>query len=180
MIDSEKTVEQVINYLGLTRSPTKNAWSKMIHHDVRDVCCDCSNECQLSNSTTFLYLFTKDLSCLWHRFHGALVWSFVTGAPLQLMTASNKKIETVKLLGSDCDQNHLPICVIETDKWQKPKTTGDWSLVSCTYASGFELENVEIATREWKPGKGNPTLSFPGETWQPNETFKCNNFKAIR
>lgn len=176
MINSEKTTEQVINYLGLIRSPTENAWSKMIHHDVRDTCYNCIKECKQSNSTTFLYLFSSDFECLWHRFQGVLVWSFISGAPLQLSTGSNKRIKTVQLLGSDCGLNHLPVLIVDANKWQLPKTTGDWSLVSCTYASGYELDSVEIATRDWEPGKGKPTLSFPGEIWKPRITSKCCDF----
>lgn len=36
-------------------------------------------------------------------------------------------------------------------EWQKARSLGDWTLVSCTVAPGFDFANFEMADEGWEP-----------------------------
>ena len=36
--------------------------------------------------------------------------------------------------------------------WQKARSLGDWTLVGCTVAPGFEFAGFEMAAEGWEPG----------------------------
>ncbi len=153
--------------LGLSPSPTGNGWFKLIHHELDESCSDCANSCKHISSSTFMYLFEAHSKTLWHRFQSSTVWSFLGGAPLLLQTGTAENIETNVILGTDFSSQNQPISLVEPNAWMRHSSTGDWSLLSCTYSPGFELKDVEIAVEGWTPGQGEPALSFPGETWNP-------------
>ena len=37
--------------------------------------------------------------------------------------------------------------------WQTAKSLGDWTLVGCTVAPGFQFSGFEMAKKDWEPGK---------------------------
>ncbi len=153
--------------LGLSPSPTGNGWFKLIHHQMDDRCCNCAKSCKQICASSFMYLIDSYSKELWHKFQSSTAWSFLGGAPLLLQTGTTKKIKSGVILGSDFSSQNQPMSLVCANQWQRLSTTGDWSLVSCTYSPGFELNDVEIAVEGWTPGQGEPALSFPGEIWQP-------------
>jgi predicted cupin superfamily sugar epimerase len=36
--------------------------------------------------------------------------------------------------------------------WQAAESLGEWTLVGCTVAPGFELSGFEVAPKDWVPG----------------------------
>jgi hypothetical protein len=44
--------------------------------------------------------------------------------------------------------------VVPRGWWQSASSTGDWSLVGCTVAPGFEFSKFELAPEGWRPGPG--------------------------
>ena len=44
-----------------------------------------------------------------------------------------------------------PQGIVPTNAWQAAETTGDWTLVGCTVAPGFEFSGFELAPKGWKP-----------------------------
>jgi predicted cupin superfamily sugar epimerase len=37
--------------------------------------------------------------------------------------------------------------------WQAAESLGDWTLVGCTVAPGFEFSGFELAPKDWKPAR---------------------------
>ncbi|HEX4298286.1 MAG TPA: cupin domain-containing protein, partial [Devosia sp.] len=37
--------------------------------------------------------------------------------------------------------------------WQSARSLGDWTLVGCTVAPGFEFAHFELAPPNWSPGQ---------------------------
>lgn len=91
-----------------------------------------------------------------------------------MCVANEEKVKSNILLGTHYSRNQLPACVLPANRWLKPQTTGGWSLLTCTYTSGFELDKLEVAVEGWSPGKNEPKLSFPGETWSDQEMSKID------
>jgi uncharacterized protein len=40
---------------------------------------------------------------------------------------------------------------VPPDVWQATESTGDWTLVGCTVAPGFEFAKFELAPNDWEP-----------------------------
>ncbi|WP_026376666.1 cupin domain-containing protein [Aestuariibacter salexigens] len=81
------------------------------------------------------------------RFHEVLhdeVWNFYAGAPLKLIEYVEGKPREI-LLGAP----HQQYChVIEAGVWQAAESTGDYSLVGCTVAPGFDFADFSFIEDE--------------------------------
>jgi predicted cupin superfamily sugar epimerase len=47
--------------------------------------------------------------------------------------------------------------VVPAHAWQAATSTGDWTLVGCTVAPGFEFSGFELAPKGWSPGNAQAT-----------------------
>jgi hypothetical protein len=54
-------------------------------------------------------------------------------------------------LGSDLSGGERPQAVVPADAWQAAETLGEWSLVGCTVAPGFDFAQFELAPKGWEP-----------------------------
>ena len=106
-----------------------------------------------SASTAIYFLLAKGERSHWHRVDAAEVWHFYAGAPLQLHYAASDKTEPASiLLGNDLASGQQPQFVIPEGNWQAAETLGEWTLVGCTVAPGFEFSGFEMAKKDWIPG----------------------------
>ena len=82
----------------------------------------------------------------WHHVDAVETWHYYAGAPLVLsMAASDAGPATDHALGPDLANGELPQLIVPTGHWQAARTTGDYSLVSCTVSPGFRFEGFELA-----------------------------------
>jgi predicted cupin superfamily sugar epimerase len=63
------------------------------------------------------------------------------GAPIKRVT-----------LGPDLAAGERPQAVVSAGCWQAAASLGDWTLVGCTVAPGFEFAGFELAPNDWAPG----------------------------
>ena len=105
------------------------------------------------HSTAIYYLLTNGQRSHWHRVHDAAeVWHYYAGAPLALHRSEDGAgTETLKL-GTDIASGERPQAIIPANWWQSAETLGDYTLVGCTVAPGFEFSKFEMAPPGWKPG----------------------------
>lgn len=102
-------------------------------------------------STAAYYLLARGERSHWHRLDAVEIWHWYAGAPLQLeIAAAPGRIERVTL-GGDISAGLRPQAVVPAQVWQAAQTTGDWTLVGCTVAPGFDFAKHEIASRGWSP-----------------------------
>jgi uncharacterized protein len=104
-------------------------------------------------STAIYFLLARGERSHWHRVDAAEVWHHYAGAPLALKIATSEQgpIERVTL-GSDLRAGELPQAVVPAGAWQAAESHGDWSLVGCTVAPGFEFKGFTLAPKGWEPG----------------------------
>ena len=88
----------------------------------------------------------------WNRFDAAEAWHWHAGAPLELEIASASGHRERLTLGSDLAAGQRPQAVVPADAWQAAQSLGDWTLVGCTVAPGFEFAKFELAPKDWEPG----------------------------
>lgn len=91
----------------------------------------------------------------WHRIDAAEVWHFHRGAPLELRIAENGVVRT-HVLGVGIEQGEQPQIVVPPGAWQMAQTRGDYTLVGCTVAPGFEFAQFELAARDFTPSTTDP------------------------
>ena len=95
--------------------------------------------------TTIYFLLPHDDVSRWHRVSSDEVWHFYEGAPLEIWTAtpdlSELSVSRLGPLGKDA----APVLTVPAGWWQAAKPTGDFALVGCTVAPGFEFADFTLA-----------------------------------
>ncbi len=103
-------------------------------------------------STAIYFLLARGERSHWHRVDAVEVWHWHAGAPLKLEISlpQSGKIESVTL-GCDLAAGERPQGIVPAHAWQAALTLGDWTLVGCTVAPGFDFKTFELAPRGWSP-----------------------------
>jgi predicted cupin superfamily sugar epimerase len=104
-------------------------------------------------STAIYFLLARGERSHWHRIDAAEVWHFYDGAPLVLEIAAGAPAPAERLtLGSDLSAGERPQAIVPPGAWQAAESLGDWTLVGCTVAPGFDFARFELAPKGWRPG----------------------------
>jgi predicted cupin superfamily sugar epimerase len=99
-----------------------------------------------AHSTAIYFLLKRGEVSRWHRVDAAEVWHFYRGAPLELRIGKESYV-----LGSDIDEAQVPQLVVPPNVWQAAKSLGDYTLVGCTVAPGFDFAHFELAPDGFTP-----------------------------
>ena len=74
-----------------------------------------------------------------------------TLAALTLRIANEGCVPHTVMLGADVMVGQRPQAIVPAGAWQAAESTGDWTLVGCTVAPGFEFAGFELAGKDWLP-----------------------------
>jgi predicted cupin superfamily sugar epimerase len=96
-------------------------------------------------STAIYYLLPGGQISAWHRVDAAEVWHFYAGAPLELAISADGREMSSLHLGLDFTAGERPQLIVPPHYWQTAKSRGEWTLVGCTVAPGFEFATFELA-----------------------------------
>jgi uncharacterized protein len=103
-------------------------------------------------STAIYFLLARGERSHWHRVDATEIWHFHAGAPLMLETAAHERGPVTAItLGPDLAAGQEPQAVVPQGVWQAAASQGDWTLVGCTVAPGFEFAGFELAPKGWMP-----------------------------
>ncbi len=102
-------------------------------------------------STAIYFLLARGERSHWHRVDAAEVWHWYAGVPLALDIAPAFGRRERVTLGSDLAAGERPQAVVPAHAWQAAQSFGDWTLVGCTVAPGFEFAKFELAPKGWEP-----------------------------
>ena len=86
----------------------------------------------------------------WHRIDAVEIWHYYAGAPLALSVVNGATEEIVRL-GADIHAGETPQVTVPARAWQAAESLGEWTLVGCTVAPGFDFESFELAPPDWSP-----------------------------
>ena len=103
-----------------------------------------------SLSTAIYFLLARDERSHWHRIDAVEIWHWHAGSPLELEIADDDGRRLV-LLGPNIVTGELPQGIVPPHAWQAARSTGDWTLVGCTVAPGFDFATFELAPKGWMP-----------------------------
>lgn len=100
--------------------------------------------------TDIYYLLPGDQKSLLHRIKGEELWHFLMGDPFTLVEIAPDGAVTKTVMGGDLASGQKMIHAVKPGAWFGclPHEGSDYSLVSCTVAPGFELEDFEIGRRD--------------------------------
>jgi predicted cupin superfamily sugar epimerase len=101
-------------------------------------------------STAIYFLLKRSERSHWHRVDAVEIWHWHAGSALNLKINSGGATETLRL-GPDLAAGERPQAAVPAYAWQAAETTGDWTLVGCTVAPGFQFEGFELAPSDWSP-----------------------------
>lgn len=96
-----------------------------------------------SAGTAIYYLLPRGQLAAWHQVASDEVWHFYEGGPLMLYLLSAQGLETVTL-GRDVLRGERPQVVIPAGVLQAAVPKGEYTLVGCTVAPGFDFADWEM------------------------------------
>jgi uncharacterized protein len=129
--------------LGLTPHPEGGHYRETF----RDARVDANGR---SRSTAIYFLLARHERSHWHRIDAAEVWHYYAGSALVLEMADGDGRRRIRL-GADLAAGEVPQAIVPAQAWQAAESTGDWTLVGCTVAPGFDFATFELAPKDWTP-----------------------------
>lgn len=97
---------------------------------------------QRAAATQIYFLLQRGEFSRFHKVVHDEIWHFYAGAPLKLIEIENETVKETIIGGKDNNFVH----VIPGDNWQAAESTGDYTLVGCTVAPGFDFEDFSFVT----------------------------------
>ncbi|MTI03485.1 cupin domain-containing protein [Roseibium sp. RKSG952] len=138
------TAQDIIDHLGLQQHP-EGGWFKETWR--------ADNEGR-ATGTCIYFLLREGESSHWHRVDATEIWLYHSGAPLILsLSETDQGPATKHLLSPDLSQG-APQLIVPKGHWQAARTTGDYTLVSCTVSPGFEFDGFELAEPDFDIPRG--------------------------
>ena len=137
------TAGEIIRLLGLAPHPEGGHFRETFR-DGRTV------EGGRAASTAIYFLLARGERSHWHRIDAVEVWHYYAGAALALQIAEARGVTTIRL-GADLSAGERPQAVVPAHAWQAAESLGDWTLVDCTVAPGFDFKGFELAPPNWTP-----------------------------
>ena len=155
------TAAEIIATLGMARHPEGGWYAETFR--------DTSVPNERSHSTAIYFLLEKGDVSAWHRVKDAAeIWHFYAGAPLVLQTFNEANGTVSFTLGNDLAAGERPQAVVPANRWQTARSLGDWTLVGCTVAPGFDFSQFELAEPGWGAG-----VATPRRCWVPPWVPPC-------
>lgn len=100
-----------------------------------------------ASGTAILFLLKAEERSHWHRVDADEIWLWHAGAPLVLAMGETAAREV--RMGPDVLGGEVVQAVVPAGWWQAARSTGEWTLVSCTVSPGFRFEGFELAPPGW-------------------------------
>ena len=141
---AQPSAADIIARLGLKPHPEGGHYRETF----RDSSCDANGR---SRSTAIYFLLARGERSHWHRIDAVEVWHYYAGDALTLRIADGSETRIITL-GPDIAAGEAPQAIVPAHAWQAAESTGEWTLVGCTVAPGFEFAKFELAPKGWHPG----------------------------
>jgi predicted cupin superfamily sugar epimerase len=139
------TAQDIVRILDLKPHP-EGGWYRETFRDAAEV------EGR-PRSTAIYFLLARGETSHWHRVDAVETWHWHAGAALRLSVSEDGVRTTDHVLGSDLTTGERPQGIVPAHAWQHARSNGDWTLVSCTVAPGFEFSGFVLAPSDWTPGQ---------------------------
>lgn len=111
-----------------------------------------NNEDGYPTVSSIYYLLTGSDFDKWHRLQNEELWLWHSGSPVTLEIEADDGTITSNTLGTETKKAQSLQILVPTNRWQRAKSNGNWSLVSCVVVPGFSFDTYElIQDPSWHP-----------------------------
>ncbi len=97
------------------------------------------------SGTCIYFLLKQGEASHWHRVDATEIWLFHAGAPLVLSMAEKDEGPAVDHLLTPKLSEGAPQLIVPEGHWQAARSTGAFTLVSCTVSPGFTFDGFTLA-----------------------------------
>lgn len=103
--------------------------------------------------TAIYYLLEGGDFARWHKVDADELWFWHAGAPLTLEICPGGPDSDIQehILGTDLTKDEQPQVCVTAHQWQRAKSLGDFTLVSCAVSPGFLFDTYELAEEGFDP-----------------------------
>lgn len=105
--------------------------------------------------TVIVFLLPGEIETRWHKVAAEEIWHFLAGSPLQLTQtpgdSPDRAIPVHTTLGPIGSEGVSTVGIVPPGSWQKARTTGSYSLVTCTVSPGFTFDDFILLDQSPHP-----------------------------
>ena len=94
--------------------------------------------------TAIFYLLDAGSYSRWHQVSSDEVWHFYEGDALELLELTPAGDSLARHRLGAVGEPETRVCVIPAGHWQAARPLGDYALVGCTVAPGFEFDDFRV------------------------------------
>ena len=146
-------VEQIIQKLGLVPHPCEGGFFLETYRSpdvIKHPGLPARYRSQRNASTAIYYLLTPDTFSEMHRLPTDEVFHFYLGDPVTMLRLFPDGSSEKVTLGTDIPSGQKPQLVVPQNVWQGTRLNdgGEFALLGCTVAPGFDFEDYESGDRE--------------------------------
>jgi predicted cupin superfamily sugar epimerase len=136
--------EEIISEYRLERHP-EGGWFREVHRSSRILHQIPGYPGARAAFTAIYFLLTRGDFSAFHRLGSEEAWIHLTGDPLELILMG-WKIQRMKL--GPIERGGVPIAVVPAGELQAARSAGDYTLVACFVAPGFEFSDFSMPSRD--------------------------------
>lgn len=141
---------EIIKKLNLTPLPEEGGFYRETYRSKRMVTSEALGE--KSECTVIYYLITEESFSALHLVDMDEVFHFYAGSPVEMFQINQNGEGSKITIGNDIFNDEIPQVFVPHGIWQgtklKDPKEGDWALLGCTVAPGFDIENFHIKGRK--------------------------------
>src|SRR5262245_43337646 len=146
------TADELISFLNLQAHPKEGGFFRETYRATEELAADALPArygTARSVSTTIYYLLTPTSVSALHRLASDEVFHFYLGSPVRMLQLSPEGQGRELVLGPDILQGQLLQVVVPRGVWQGSllEPGGDFALLGCTVAPGFDYADYEHGER---------------------------------
>ncbi len=95
--------------------------------------------------TTIYYLLSVGDFSRWHRVAADEIWHFYEGSPVELVLLDHDGVRARRdVLGAVGEAGAAPVRCVPAGCWQSARPLGEYALMGCTVAPGFEFSDFRL------------------------------------
>ncbi len=115
---------------------------------------------QLASITTIYFLLVAGQYSRWHRITSDEVWHYYEGDPLELIWLHPVGTVDQRHVLGPTGEERRPVPVVPRGCWQAARPLGDYTLVGCSVARGFEVADFRLLVDDPEE-QARPRARFP-------------------
>lgn len=94
--------------------------------------------------TSIFFLLADGARSRWHSVASDEIWHWYEGDPLELITVSELTLAPRRTVVGPVADGRLPVAVVRPHEWQAARSLGEYTLVGCTVAPGFDFADFRM------------------------------------